>query len=126
MKTATMFLAVSMLAVGSAHAATDWSTHARNAVETARLSGEASRQALALVDTAMRKAHDPAAAAVAAYVVLECLFPDQEPALVAELAVSLSHYPETQEKADALAHGRRVATAMLRSSATTCGGSLPE
>lgn len=61
--------------------------------------------------------YGPAAAAVAAYVVLECLVPEREPELAVALAVRLADFPETDAKAAALAHGRRVATEML---ATKC------
>ena len=54
-----------------------------------------------------------ASAAVAAYVVLECLFPEREPDLAVTLAVKLADFPETDAKAAALAHGRRLATEML-------------
>lgn len=81
-----------------------------------------------LVQTAMRSAAAPAsgskftegadllgraAAAVAAYVVLEHLFPEQQADLEVKLAVVLADVPESQAKADALARGRRVATELL-------------
>ena len=118
MKTTAIAFALSTLLLSNAHAGLGWETHARTAVETARLERDASRHALALVEKAMREA----SAAVAAYVVLECLFPEQEQALGAELAVSLAAFPETQAKADALALGRRTATELLRSSGQACVG----
>jgi hypothetical protein len=51
-----------------------------------------------------------AAEAVAAYVVLERLYPDQRADLEARLAVALADIEESQAKADALARGRRAAT----------------
>ena len=57
--------------------------------------------------------YGPAAMAVATYVVLECLFPEREPDHAVKLAVRLADFPETDAKAAALAHGRRVATEAL-------------
>ena len=54
-----------------------------------------------------------AARAVAAYVVLERLYPDAQEGLEMELAASLASFPESQAKADALAAGRRAAESLL-------------
>lgn len=54
-----------------------------------------------------------AAEGVAAYVVLERLYPDQQAEFEARLAVALSDIEESQAKADALAKGRRAATELL-------------
>jgi len=54
-----------------------------------------------------------AAQAVAAYVVLESLYPEQQPEFENRLAVVLADIPESQAKADALARGRRVASETL-------------
>jgi len=54
-----------------------------------------------------------AARAVAAYVVLEHFYPDEQPGLEADLAIALADIPESQAKADALAAGRRAGEAMI-------------
>lgn len=140
MKTTAIALqacAVLAISIASADARLDWSSHAENAIATARLEGAAAESALALVRTAMSKAsgqgngngatgaaatgHHVAATSVAAYVILACLFPGQQPALEAELAVTLADFAETRQKADALAEGRRAASELLRSAARSCG-----
>ena len=58
---------------------------------------------------------EQAGAAVAAYVVLERYFPEQQPDLERLLAIQLAGVPESQAKADALARGRRVAESLVAS-----------
>lgn len=55
-----------------------------------------------------------AAVAVAAFAVLESLYPDQRESLDARLAVTFSYIPETDAKAEGAAMGRRIATELLR------------
>lgn len=128
------------ISISSADDRLDWNAHARNAIATARLEGGAAESAQALVRAAMSEAskrgnangangatatdHDVAAASVAAYVILECLFPEQQPALEAELAVALADFPETRQKAVALSAGRSAATDLLRSKSQACGTNL--
>jgi hypothetical protein len=57
--------------------------------------------------------HD-AAIAVAAYAVLESLYPAQGETLASQLAISLSYIPETNAKAEGAALGRRVGTGIVR------------
>lgn len=54
-----------------------------------------------------------AAIAVAAYVVLESLVPEQREELESRLAVTFSRIPETDAKAEGAAHGRRIAAQVL-------------
>lgn len=54
------------------------------------------------------------ATAVAAFAVLEALYPAQREALEAQLAVTFSHIPETAAKAEGAALGRRIATDVVR------------
>jgi len=56
--------------------------------------------------------HD-AAVAVAAFAVLERLYPDQRESLEVRLAVSFSHIPENAAKADGAAIGQEVANELL-------------
>jgi hypothetical protein len=51
--------------------------------------------------------------AVAAFAVLEHLYPDQRDSLEAQLAVSFSHIPETAAKAEGAAIGRTLANEIL-------------
>lgn len=130
-------LAVIAISMSSAQARIDWTTQAIDVVEAAGLKGDSAREALGLVRTAMLEAshnsgnggnggngasgldYHAAAAYVAAYAVLECLFPTWRPRLESALAVDLADLPETDEKATALVHGRRIATQLLH--ATPCG-----
>ena len=137
---AVQTLAVLAISIASAHARLDWDAHARNAVAIARLQQPIGESVLALVRAAMSQVsrsgtgngtnaahaldYNTAAASLAAYVILECLFPDQQPGLEYELAVTLADFPETQQKADALVQGRQVATEVLRSAAQVCGSGL--
>jgi hypothetical protein len=50
---------------------------------------------------------------VAAYVVLEKLYPEQQPEFERLLAIELANVPESQAKADALARGREAGLRML-------------
>ena len=54
-----------------------------------------------------------AAVAIAAFVVLEQLYPDQREELESRLAISFSHVPEIDAKAEGAALGRKVASEML-------------
>ena len=54
-----------------------------------------------------------AAVAVAAFAVLETLYPAQREALETQLAVTFSHIPETAAKAEGAAQGRRIAKDVL-------------
>lgn len=81
---------------------------------------------MTLVRTAMSNSspaadYPAAAASVAAYVVLECLLPDQQPGFEMALAADLAGVPETDRKAAALAAGRQAATQLLRSTSQPCG-----
>jgi hypothetical protein len=62
--------------------------------------------------SAAAERHD-AAVAVAAFAVLEHLYPDQRDGLEARLAVSFSRIPESAAKADGAVIGREVANKML-------------
>lgn len=57
-----------------------------------------------------------AAVAVAAFAVLETLYPAQRESLEAQLAVTLSYVPETSAKAQGAAEGRRMAMEVMRTS----------
>ena len=129
--------AVLAISIVSANAGVNWTAQAKDAIAGAALQRDAAESALALVRTAMSEAskqgagngnngstavvdHHAAAASVAAYVILECLFPERRPRLGIALAVDLADFPETDQKAVALAEGRRAATELLRSSAQPC------
>jgi hypothetical protein len=58
--------------------------------------------------------HRDAAVAVAAFAVLESLYPDERESLEADLAVSMSFIAETQAKADGARLGRRLASEIVR------------
>ena len=124
--------AATLLSIASLHAASSdgSASHWLPAFErcAARAPQSECEKGFALVQAAMRTAAAPAsgnrpggggdalsraAAAVAAYVVLERLYPEQQEDLEVKLAVVLADVPESQAKADALAHGRRVATELL-------------
>lgn len=137
LRIALQALAVIAISTSSAQARIDWTAQAAHVVEAAGLRDDAAQAALGLVRMAMIEAsrhsrngangangssvpdHHAAAAYVAAYAVLECLFPKWRPGLEGALAVDLADFPETDEKAAALAHGRRIATQLLH--ATPCG-----
>jgi hypothetical protein len=117
--------ALSAALVASNAFAVDWSDRADRACRDARLSETECSGQVATVRGAMdaaRRAYSTkddsgslatAASAVAAYVILERLHPDLQPGFEAELAVALSHFPESQAKADALAAGRRAGESIL-------------
>jgi hypothetical protein len=109
-----------------------WTSIAIDAARDARVSNAAAERGLALVNEAMRAAagardgngngngssagheRSDAAAAVAAFAVLEALYPDQRDNLEARLAVTFSRIPETDAKAEGAAAGRRIASELLR------------
>lgn len=123
-----MCIALFALAVaGEAHAV-DWIHRARVlSQDSGRPAAEAVR-AVALVQNAISDARsasrsnggnggsaqvESATVAMAAYAVLERLFPERQLDLEIDLAVALADVPESQAKADALVTGRRVAAALL-------------
>lgn len=55
-----------------------------------------------------------AAVAVAAFAVLEILYPAHRESLEAQLAVTFSHIPESDAKAEGAALGRRIANDVVR------------
>jgi hypothetical protein len=133
MKAPTRYAAAFCLSLFCASAATaaDWIALTEQACTTAGEAPLKCASSLALVRTAMSAAApttdgggngngasghpmlDEGASAVAAYVMLEHLYPDQQPEFEMRLAVALSDIPESQAKADALERGRRAATQIL-------------
>jgi hypothetical protein len=119
-------LAAVMLSVAALDAnAYDWIRYAESNCSPQRQGPAECARQVALVRSAMDRAREmnvprlvpvragsdalqEAAAAVAAYVVLEALHPDDQPALEAHLAVQLADIPESASKAEALARGRRA------------------
>ena len=95
------------LAAFDSHAA-DWLARASKACEIARDSPQGCEKSRTLVSSAIA-----AASAVAAYVVLERLYPDQQADFEVMLAVAVADIPESQAKADAMARGREAATRVL-------------
>lgn len=106
---------------------TEWMAIAASSAQEARQSPQAAARSLRTVREAIAKAaaatrngsptaaaerHD-AAVAVAAFAVLEHLYPDQRESLEARLAVSFSRIPENAAKADGAAIGRMVTNEML-------------
>lgn len=105
----------------------EWAAIAASSAQEARQSPQAAARSLRTVQEAIAKAaaaarngspgstaerHD-AAVAVAAFAVLEHLYPDQRENLEARLAVSFSRIPESAAKADGAAIGRMVTNEML-------------
>ena len=122
---AAALLSIAVVPVNAA----DWLDRTVHACTFAQAPSSDCARATQLVRTAMAAAnhagngrngasdHDSvlerAASAVAAYVVLERHFPDQEPEFERLLAIQLADIPETQQKADALARGRGAAEKLL-------------
>lgn len=126
-----------LIAVGSISAQADvtdeWTAIAANLAQEARQSPQtaadnlrAMQEAVAAAAAAAKNAHNvrnesprvaaerhDAAVMIAAFAVLEHLYPNQREGLEASLAVSFSHIPESAAKADGAAIGRMVANAML-------------
>jgi hypothetical protein len=108
--------------------AMDWIEQAQSACRSAKQSAPQCETSTAFVRRAMEAVranggngsnggHSPleaAARSVAAYVVLEALYPEQQPEFENRLAIALANVPESQAKAEALARGRQVATEMLQ------------
>jgi hypothetical protein len=135
MKATTRYAAAFCLSLFSASAAmaADWIARTHEACSVAGDAGSKCDNAVTLVRAAMAAAvpatsggngngngtsahhalDEAAAAAVAAYVVLERLYPEQQPEFEMRLAIALADVPESQAKADALARGRRVASEIL-------------
>jgi hypothetical protein len=138
MKSTRKLFAFALLACACLGARADvmanWTSIAVDAARDARVSTATAERGLALVNEAMRAAagvrdgngngngngspagheRSDAAAAVAAFVVLESLYPDQRDDLEARLAVTFSRIPETDAKAEGAAAGRRIASELLR------------
>jgi len=140
MKQSRKLFAFALLACACLGARADvmaqWTSIAVDAARDARVSSAAAERGLALVNEAMRAAagardgngngngngngssagheRSDAAAAVAAFAVLEALYPDQRDNLEARLAVTFSRIPETDAKAEGAAAGRRIASELLR------------
>lgn len=113
---------------GTVHAdvTTEWVSIASNstlqaAAPTLRMVREAASTAAAaakrrpdsVTESADAAERHDAAVAVAAFVVLERLFPEQREGLEWQLAVSFSRIPESAAKAEGAAIGRKVALEML-------------
>lgn len=125
-------LAALALALGSlaarADVTTEWVAIAANSTQQAaapalRMVREAASSAAAAARSRHGGATEPAdaaaerhdaAVAVATFVVLEHLYPEQRESLAWQLAVSFSRIPESAAKADGAAIGRKVASEMLR------------
>lgn len=110
-----------------------WTALARLAIDTAGEPTAQSARGAQLVHEAMRRADQAArsangsgnnaggnstqrreaAVAIAAYAILEQLYPEQQIDLEAKLAVSLADLPENAAKAEGLVIGRRAATEVL-------------
>jgi hypothetical protein len=124
-------LVVLAITLGSLAARADvtaeWAAIAASSAQEARQSPQAAARSLRTVQEAIAKAaaaarnaspgaaaerHD-AAVAVAAFAVLEHLYPDQRESLEARLAISFSRIPENAAKADGAAIGRLVTNEML-------------
>jgi hypothetical protein len=131
----TLIVLTLTLATPGAHAdmTTEWVAIATNSTQRAQQAPEAAAPSLRTVQeavaaaaaaarnrhnignessTAAAERHD-AAVAVAAFAVLEHLYPDQRDSLEARLAVSFSRIPESAAKADGAVIGREVANKML-------------
>ncbi len=129
----SLLLATAALAV-RAETVTEWDRRAARASATANQPVEEAARTIAMVRAAIADAIAPAngsnggngatgpvprgtvrsaAAAMAAFAVLEHVFPDQLPDLEVVLAVNLADVPESQEKADALVRGRKAAAEIL-------------
>jgi len=100
--------------------AIDWNDRAARACRQANVASTQCAERAALVRQAMAAASEGqgrefsgAAEALAAYVVLERLYPAAQPGLEVDLAVAAADFPECQAKADAFAAGRRAAESML-------------
>lgn len=113
------------ICIGSAEARVDWIRNAEDAIRIARLDPVAARSAMSIVRAAMAQtepvAYREAAASLAAFIVLECMFPERQAQLETDLAVDLADYPETDMKAAALAQGRRMGNELLASPGLACG-----
>lgn len=110
----------------------EWRSIAAHTIRNARASPDASERDLAIVMHAMAAAQrgangqsngsgrpswaegQDAAVAVAAFAVLEALYPDQREDLESRLAITFSHIPETAAKAEGASLGRRTAQEALR------------
>lgn len=112
-------------AIGQAHAGVDWTRHAQDAAGSSGLESQSAQGVIALTRVAVSRAapggYRAAAASMAAFVVLECFFPERRLGLEIALAADLADYPETDQKASALQHGRREGEELIRSSGRTCG-----
>ena len=112
--------------------AMEWNQRAMAAITTAKQSLSEAAKTMVAVQAAMSGAVNAlgqgngsntgahsvessrsAASAIAAFAILEHLFPDQLPELEVWLAVSLADIPESQAKADALVVGRKAANEIL-------------
>lgn len=131
----TLVAAVAIALGANASAADEtarWTTIASEAVREAKQDPAESVRSLAVVKQAMAAAggggngnghgngggqshaeHRDAAVAVAAFAVLETLYPAQREHLETQLAIALSHIPETAAKAEGAALGRRLATEIV-------------
>lgn len=137
MKRSAALLAALALAFVTSAARADatarWTAIAADTARHAQADPVAAERVLAVVREAMATARsagngngngdgDPAAGtesrdaavAVAAFAVLETLYPAQRENLEAELAITFSRIPETDAKAQGAAHGRRIAAELLR------------
>lgn len=129
------FVATALILGGTAAQAdvgTRWTAVACNTVRSAQEAPAAAEQRLGAALEAIAAArrgerangtggdpkaaseHRDAAIAVAAFAVLESLYPDERESLEAELAVSMSFIAETQAKADGAQLGRRLANEIVR------------
>lgn len=134
-----VLIAALALALSSAAAQADmtgnWTAVARLAIHTAGEPAAQSARGAQLVQEAMRRADQAArsangsgnsaggestqrreaAVAIAAYAILEHLYPEQQIDLEVKLAVSLADLPENAAKAEGFVIGRRSAAEILGS-----------
>ena len=132
----TVAVVVSGLGLANAHAGFDWARAAEEAATSSGLAMDRAEQVKSITRLAVAPSsrrtpeissgapkpldYRGASASMAAFVVLECFFPERRAGHEVGLAVDLADYPETDQKALALVEGRRRGEELIRSSGGPC------